>query len=365
MKKPTILSQIVVPTGGYNFRVYLSKAARYDTTVDATLPAGNYYLSGDCQSDDFLWKLSTVINTAAIAAGMTSCFTAIWFTTNLDGTSDTVPKIRISFEYTGNPNRDVQIDWGLSTEIGAILGFYTGANDVSTGVDYPEFTADYRPGYFWQAEEDGQLESFNVEDESIVSVSQSVDDIDGGIRTQYHGERFSNSLRLAWLERVSTFSNDIGYGVAPVHPYSRNRGLECWWDRAKQGYPFRVYPDRWFETTKAIDVATVTTGSPTAPACSAKAWETEPQRFKSRMVVDLSYVRSRPMGWFISSHTATALTVANAHPANYNIAGTIYLFDFAYQTYVIDLSEMSRFVPEEIPQLDRYNITIPLLRYVA
>ena len=61
------------------------------------------------------------------------------------------------------------------------------------------------------------------------------------------------------------------------------------------------------------------------------------------------------------------MITVTAHPSGLNITNntnTYYLFDHTYQTYVIDFDKTTEFSPEEIPAIDRYNIEVPLLRYV-
>ncbi len=70
----------------------------------------------------------------------------------------------------------------------------------------------------------------------------------------------------------------------------------------------------------------------------------------------------------MGSHTATVLTLPNGHGCGGNangVATTYYLLDQPYGTYVLDTKEMSEFDPKPINKaVDRYNIEIPLLRYV-
>jgi hypothetical protein len=366
-----------VPTGGWTFKIYLTNAAQYDTDVTATITAGTYYMADDNQSDCFLFELCTRMQAAIIAKG--APFNANSFIA-ADINSD--HKVRIKFfgsqfeDVGGAPSEnDVKIAWTECTaDLVAVLGFDASADDTRTDDDYPRFTADYHHAYGWYSDEDSQLLSLTSEDASLVNVIQGTS-LSGKTKSQYFGERFTAELSLQHIERdknskTKVYSQGIGYGVAPVHPYNRNEPLECWWEEARQGIEFRVYRNGNRDTARAEDRGTSTAGNTTSTTDANKAWVTSPSRWAGRIYhIDTFTGHTYPItqSYYVSSHTAQVLTFTAA-PSGlvpHDRDATYSLFDHNYQTYIVDLEKMTSFEPEEIAKIDRFNITIPLKRYVA
>jgi hypothetical protein len=367
--RTTILPVVTVPTGGWLLDVKVGRTTSLDTTVTATIAAGDYFVSWDNQSDDFLLVFANAVNAAIDAAH------ADFPTDSLQCYLDSNHKVKIVFEdsyYKTTDDRDVQIRWTQrdGDDIAKVLGFDYSADDTSTGVDNPVFTADWQHGYGWYANEDGLTNDLAVEDVSEVYALQSRAH-SGVVRTQRIAQRFSNELSLQFLPRNRTFSQNVGYGETSVQPYEINQGLECWWLQAQQGKRFRVYRDGRYDTTTAALRGVATGSTTTTLTDSGRSFDIDPQIYKGRILWIAQWgtnVTSLPGRFYIASHTATAFTVSNAGAYSQNMAAggtTYYVFDQPYQTYVLDLEKMDRFGPREIPALDRYNIKLPLLRYVS
>ena len=374
--RPKILSVVTVPTGGWDFKFYASIAGAYDTAITATIPAGDYFMAGDNQSDDFLFALQTQMQ-----AGVTSALGAnAYVMVDIHPTSH---KVRIKFDGAdfadaGAGDNDVKLAWTESdVDMYEVLGFNGAADDTSTAVDYPLFTADWHHAYGWYSDEDGQLESLSIADGNSADVSQGRS-LGGQVKTQYRGEYFESILRLSQIERnfngrTKMISKGVSYAVAPVHPYNRNEPLECWWREACQGKRFRVYRDGYVNTDRASDRGAQTGQNTTTVTDTGKSWAIEPYRWKSMVLHCAEFEINGAQitqSYFVASHTATVLTVANAHPSGLNIldaASTYYLFEHEYGTYVVDLGDMSKWDPDdwEIPGIDRYSVEIPLMRHVA
>lgn len=365
--RPKILTAVTIPTGGWQFRFYLSDAAQYDTTKTVTLAAGDYFVSGDNQSDDFLFQLATQVQ-----AALTGNFAGVDFMADINATTH---KVDLKFDQLTDatpPLNDTKLAWTEvdGASIAAVLGFDSSADDVLTAEDHPVFTADWQHGYGWYADEDGLLANLFVEDVSEATTLQSRA-LSGKVKTQrISASLYSNSLELDWVPRGYMFSNGVGYGAANVQPYERNRGLECWWLDAINGTRFRVYRDGLVDTTKATDGGESTGGTTTTLVDSGKAWDIDPQQFAGRVFHIPTFSAGGTaisQRFYVSSHTATTLTVPNAHPSGLQPRSndaTYYVFEHPYQTYVVDTSDMSEFAPDEIPAIDRYKIKIPLLRYI-
>jgi hypothetical protein len=363
--RPKILTAITVPSGGWGLRFTVSDSGSLDTALDATISAGTYYVSWDGQSDDLLYEVSLQMKAAITAGpgGVRYPFVSL--------TSDNKVKFWFSGSgFTGAPGQDVEINWShanTNANLAAALGFKTSADDQSTGADNPTFTADYAHGYGWYASEDGWLESLLVEDSSVTVAPQAVS-YAGRVSTQQLAEQWRNELTLAFLTRAKTYSREVGYGSTPVNPYTRNAALECWWEEAKKGVRFRVYRDGRNDTTAAAEQGTATSDNTTTVTDSNKSLATDPQRYLHALYQGTSEddadVRFR-----IASHTATVYTAPNAQASgatwDAGASSVYYLIDQWYETYVVDVSSMREFAPEEIPNIDKYRITIPMLRYVA
>lgn len=365
--QPKILTRIDVPAGGWLFRIKASVAAPFDTTINATIAAGSYYLAWDTTADDLLYEIQAKMQTAITAAGITG-YVYAWI--------DASHKVHLGFVgsgFQGATKRQVRLDWPASAvDLAKALGFDHTAVDDLTAADNPTTTADYHHAYGWYADEDGILKGAPPEDWNEASVVSSMSQA-GLQKGALMGERFFSSLELYGMARAKTWSGGKGYGEAPTHPYARNEGLECWWRAARAGQPFRVYHDGQIVTSaaKAADYGTtMTTASSTGFTMGLRSWQTEPQRWAGRILSKAVYGPSNlnaPCRWRVTSNTATAIVV-NAHPSaiglNFNTSAWT-LLDQPFQTYQIELEKMREFKPEEIPAIDEYMITIPLTRYVA
>jgi hypothetical protein len=362
--RPKILTAITVPTGGWDWTLYLSNGGQYGTKCTANLAAGTYYMAADNQSDCFIFALCTAMQ-AIISGG------AVDYDLMID-IDPTTHKVNIHFDdNAGALDNDIKLAWTEddSDEIGKVLGFDVSADDTSTTTDNPTFVADYHHAYGWYADEDGLLLDFLVEDETEFMGLQSRA-ISGKVKTQQLvADRFNNTLSLQYLTRAKTFSQNVGYTTASVTPYERNEPLECWWVSARQGVQFRVYRDAYVDTTRAAVRGTETAADTTTLTDAGRSWDTEPQQYKNRILHmdDFGGANSITQNWHIASHTATVITVSNAHPSGLEIdndSASYFIFDHSYETYVLNLKDFTKFRPEELPAIDRYNIELPLFRYV-
>jgi hypothetical protein len=362
--RPKILSVITVPTGGWSFKFYYSVSTQYDTNKTATIAAGDYFMGFDAQSDDLLFALETAIE-AALASATKNVLIDI---------SPTTHKVKIAFtstDFAGGVKNNVKLAWTESTAgLCQALGFSNAADDTSTGTDNPHFTADYHHGYGWYADEDGLLNDLLVEDITSPQIVRARA-INGGIDSQYIGAWYDNALSLQFLSRAKTFSRQQDYGGSSIYPYERNEGLECWFRQAMLGKRFRVYRNGNIDTTRSNDRGTATSDTTTVVTHSTKSWGTDPQRWAGCLLYKPNFCTdggTTTKAYYISSNTATTLTVANAAPAGCDVLGyvdlTYHLFDITYQTYVLGLG-VDKFDPKEIPAIDRYNFKVPLSRYVA
>ena len=68
---------------------------------------------------------------------------------------------------------------------------------------------------------------------------------------------------------------------------------------------------------------------------------------------------------YVVSHTATVVTIANHYNTglNFQPGNDIFLIDGTYETYVLNMDETPQFDPVELPNIDRYNFAINMLRY--
>lgn len=365
--RPKILTRFTVPSGGWDIRIEISTAVAYDTDINATIPAGDYYVAGDHQSDDFLHVLCGVVNVVIQAL---FAITDEGMSAYIDDDGKVV-LVFASAYFTGATPRSVKLTWTHADgpDIAKVLGFDHTADDSDTTTNYPTFTADYQHAYGWYADEDGQLSSLLVEDTNTTLMLQSVAH-SGKVVTQEVAERYTNLLGLQWLARAKTYTRGIGYTETPVYGYDRNEGLEAWWRLAKRGRPFRVYKDgnknRAYADGFAISAGTPTTATISGGTMSTNQWV-------GAIVEGYPWLatRSFPQRFYISSHTSTVITAANhdqigAAGTEFDAVGTrVYLYHHEYQTYVIDAEAMKQFAPVEIPKNDHYNIDIPLLRYVT
>jgi hypothetical protein len=73
------------------------------------------------------------------------------------------------------------------------------------------------------------------------------------------------------------------------------------------------------------------------------------------------------MSWYITSHTATTLTLPNSvcNTAIGINGGAYAIYDQRYGTYVLDLQKGKSFAPSENPDNGTYSIDIPLRKYMT
>lgn len=367
--RPKILSVVTVPSGGWDLDFTVSVAGSLDTPLTATIPAGNYFISWDAQSDDLLHAVTTQIRAAIVAGpGGTNRFPYVGL--------NTAQKVVFFFggsNFTGAPKQDVALNWTTSAAgLASALGVNASADDTSTGVNNPSFTMDYQHAYAWYSTEDGQLESIQREDINENLAEQAVT-YGGQVKTVRYADRYTNTLKLNWVAHTSMWSGGVQYGSAS-YPYTYNVPLECWWYEARQGKRFRVYRNDTLTYGAAgsrfLEKGTNEVASTTQLQDSGKTWPQNPQQYTGQHVLFYHQVNSGGImaRARISSHTGTVLTLPTS------AGGTTWdetsgegftITEGKYGTYVLDHEKMSMFEPNEIPNIDRYGIEIPMRKYVA
>ncbi len=371
--RPALLSVVTIPTGGWTFKFYLSDAAAYDKTVTVTLAAGDYFISGDNQSDDLLFELQTKVQAGIIAAGGAFIHDHYFYASADEFTTTAQKYVRLAFSgFTGHPGNHIKIAWSESSvDLAAALGFPT--TDYETdGTDSGTYqSGSYGHAYAWHSDDTGQLIDFPPFDAHEVAATQKRGPIDGRVKSCLMGDMFSNEVTLQWLSRAAVASGETDYGDAPPYPYDRNRGLECWWREARQGKHFRLY-DHKTATVNPQEVVTRTADSATTLTDTSKAWATN--RWVG-CVLRAAYgtwrgVTGISQEFRIASNTSNVLTVHNAPPDGLDLwvsAETFTIYQRTYRTYVVDLERMNKFQPLLMSDtLDDYcGVTIPLFRYVA
>ena len=359
--RPKILTAFTVPTGGWVLKVYVTNAGDYDTAVTATIPAGTYYVAGDNQADDFLYQLMSVTH-AALDACAVAAYNGSGFEGKLlAGIVDAYVVLAVGDDL------DMRVAWTEEdgADIAEVLGFSSAAVlDIEETIE----TGDWPHAYGWYADEDGQVEAHDLEDAVEALSLQSVAPT-GNVRTIALSRKYSNRLALRFLTAAQMFSR-AGYTEVPATPYTRNRGLECWWQAARQGAQFRVYLYNQRTYAGAVERGTATAGAPTTLTDGTKHWDIDPQQHAGKCIVRAAVADvadKLSMRWHIASHTATILTVPLA-VAGVDVAavGSEYgILDMRYRTYVLDISREPRFAPVEAADIERWSIEIPLLRYIA
>jgi len=366
--RPKILSVVTIPTGGWVVTLYVDSDGNdgedYDEKIQFTMAAGDYFVSGDNQSDDFLHefmaKAYTALDTGATDADYNQSTAegkpVLWI-------DDTTHKVKI--EVGSNHDMRVAFDEDDGDEVSAVLGFSGNSIDLHGAVVQ---TADYPHAYGWYADGDGYLENDDWEDIAEAYVSQAFA-ITGQAKTAYTCQIYSNYLRLGLLPRDKTWSDSVGYATSAVHPYTQNEPLECWWHSiGSQGKRFRVYRYNQKDRTLAEHRGEASGGTTTTMTDNTKSWSTDPQEHAGKILKMETFIGTGPMEWYISSNvTAIQLTVPNAvHNTNINATDATYsIFDRTYETYIVDLQKMNTFRPVGHEKLDRYSIEIPLRRYEA
>ncbi len=372
--RPKILSSIITDSV-YQLKFYVSAAADYDTAVTISIPAGTYYVAWDNQSDDLIYVINNLMCNAINALGTLG-------TPDFNSVTDTVVmwidssnKVNIGFGSTvfqGAQQRKVKIAWTelQGPTIAKWLGFDGSADDTLSASNNPIFTADYQHGWAWYADEDGLLRNYSPVDDWNVKVIQAVSD-SGRVSTQRIGQNFTAHAALQFISQGRMFSNGMGYGDASVYPYSRNVGLECWWDKAILGKPFRFYADGYLSTGRAANSGQATGGTTTTLTDTAKTLTTDPQQYAGRLLYIPSWdatLTGSCARFYISSHTGTVYTVPNAHAKSQALNAVTtqyYVLDQPYATYVLDASKHKAFEYTERDALARFDIDLHFRRYVT
>ena len=374
--RPALLTAITIPTGGWTFKLYLSKTNPYDTAVTVTLAAGDYFLSGDNQADDLLYELQSKAQAGITALGspFNDGYHGIYaFLANVSATTQRQVQIWFECGFAGHPQNHIKVAWTECTAgLYAALGFDGSADDTSPGTDAGTyFVADYAAPYSWYADEDSQLEDLPIYDKSTVSATQQRGPIDGRVKTCQLGEMFDGSLTLSWLSRSLMYSDGKDYGSTPPYPLVLNKGLECWWRQAMKGKQFRVYLHKQpigFSPQEGLTptLTTTTTVSDSGKSWAVNRWAGYILRAKLHT---WRYNVAMAQEFYIASNTATKITVANTHPDGitlYSGSETFEIWEHTYKTYVLNVNQMKTFEPHPMSrEIDYYGVTLPLFRYVA
>ena len=380
IERPKILSAIVVPTGGWAFVIDLSKTTDYDTAVTATLPAGTYYLSDDHSSSDLLDALCKVLTTAIQATGSP-------FSSSLAyGWLDAAHKVNLAFPGGwGGSATKIKISWS-NTNPSLVLalggpsasGGGTGIDATMTAAD-TTYTCPYPHAYGWYADGDGWLKMMPLADIASMQVLQARS-LGGLVRSQQISSiLYDSNIAIELIPNVNMLSFGNLYGYDPPYPAVRNQPLECLWYDIVGGKQFRIYRNYSTSSARNNGGFTANGGSSSSLTNSAGSIWTTSQWVGfgalGSVVFPLAYGGgnlSYPAQPAITANTASSLTVGllPGSPDIYNAVSAGWVFvPQAYQTYVIDASEkgdtVPKFAPVEVPNLDQFNISIPLMRYVA
>lgn len=361
---PKILTAFTLDSA-LTLQLYIGAA--YGTSIEATIAAGTYFVRWDGQSDDFLRELHRACYVALDASAeagynASDILGKPLFSINSDH------KVVIAIKT--DAGQKIRFKWSEDNgaTVAGILGFDPAVDtDVEPGL--PK-TANWQHAYGWYASAAGQFPGDLIEDEETAQAAQARA-IGGQTATQYLASVYGNNIPLRFLARLDTYSRGIGYTTAPVHPYERNRGLECLWRAIRDGTRFCFYRDSQIDTALAEEpgVTDVAIGTSTTIEVTGKAWGTDPQEHAGKLALIPNWDNnSHAMRYFVSSHDANTITVPNSiHNTDAGgIANTAaYLFDQPYQTYVLDLGKMKSFAPKELEAIDLYDIDIPVLRYIA
>lgn len=380
LERPKILSAVVLSTDE-TWAITLDYGGS-PQNVSATIPAGRYFVAADGTSDDLIWKMCSLMTTAMRALG--GAFANTW----VFGFIDANHKVNFIFE----PILDtypIRFRWSAT---GATLrkALGVGANDetISAGVydDDQQYTAPAQHGFGWYAEEDGQLENKPVFDLPSAKILQERS-MGGIVLTQRLSEYLYDSFfRLAFLPEDLTWSDGKSYGEEQTNGKTKNRALEHWFREAMNGTEFRFYRDYRSDLNsgddrlpnkiqQSLDATSAGVGTITD---STKSWAVNefvghtlhvPYAFQSP--------GGKPCRWYITANTATQLTLQNQWFSDEFTTGESFVSygtgngylgfieDTRYGVYVLDVTKAPVFSPEEMPGINHFNITVPVLRYVA
>lgn len=372
--RPKILTEFTL-AAAKTFTMYIDDAGSFDKKVQATIAAGTYFVAWDMQADDFVWEVMDACYDALVASAVVA-----YSGTDSDG------KLLLGIDSNGKVNMavgndvDMRIAWTEddTAEIGDILGFDTTADlDITSGALK---TADWQHAYGWYATGDGWLAGMGVEDANASEAIQ-VNSLGGVIFTQYLDDHYRNQLSLQGVPRSATWSNGVSYATASTYPYERNVPLECWWKEAREGKRFRVYLDGYLHSStndvamRAVRGDVVSAGTTTTLTATGTL-DDDPQEHAGMLAVipgflpasQATFDAAIPYQRFhISSHTTSVYTLPNAllNVQTDDNATTYYVTDQRYRTYVVDLNQMREFNPAELPNIEQYDITIPLRKYAT
>ena len=359
--RPKILTAVTVPSGGWDIDFTISDGVS-PQALTATISAGTYFVAWDAQSDDLLFEVATQMRAAIVGGGL-GASRGVYVSLN------EAHKVEIHFigaNFAGSPNNEVELNWTTSNaDLIKALGVDGTADDTSTGTDNPIFTLDRQHGYGWYSTEDGQLEAYPREDFNEATRTQSRA-LDGSVKTVLWASRYDAQATFGFLTAQNTWTQGKGYGDAPVYPYEYNQGLEAWWEAVKDGTQFRFY-ERDTPAARAVDGVehgVNDLNSSTSLRDSGKSWQ---DNIWQNMLVVFDRTSTRTYRLFINSNDTNTLTVAtepNGFGWDTSASAPFTIYDARYQTYVIDDPQARRFEPTEIPNLNRYQIDIPMLRYV-
>lgn len=388
LEMPKILSVIIVPSGGWDIAITLDYGGAA-VAVTATVPEGRYFMAWDGQDDDFLWKLCDVLTTAIRAA--TGDYDNAYVRARI-GDDHKVRLIFFGDFALGDaasvlPMDPIRIRWTAGdSDLAKALGADHTADETVPSPSDPDtyamvWTAPYQHAYGWYADEEGLLKFKPLLDVPSAKVLQERS-LSGLVKTQQISETlYDSAFELYAVREATMLSNGKGYNETPSYPYERNAPLECWFYEAVQGKEFRFYRnEQLFDTStsgngftqpeyfdEALDADSATPGTTITDA--AKAWQVD--RWAGCLVHLPSPAPLKTLGVpdalrnYIVSNTATVLTIDNAWHAYPEYGDTrFFIADGRYGTYVLDVKRMSRFDPTEINGVSRFNITVPLLRYV-
>jgi hypothetical protein len=362
--QPKILSVITVPTGGYDLQMKITNAVQWDTTVKLSdggdeIPAGDYFMAWSGEDNCFIQALHD-----AVYAALDGCAVAAYNPANSTGK----PIFWLDSDHKTNiiwGGAEIRFEWDQvdGPDIAAILGF-----DSSNDTDLTDSTpavSDWHHAYGWYAD-DYLLRSDFPEDHNIPQVLQSRAP-DGKTRTIYLDSWDINEFKLGHVPLAKMFSRRVGYTESSVHPYAKNEPLQCWWNEARQGKRFRVYSHESYDMTTATEQGTSSAAGSDYIQDASKSWELDPGEHTGRILQTAYRASGANARYYIDEMVSTARVslLNDLHNSSPHTGNTLYyILDHKYGTYVLDRNRIREFAPEEMPKIDKYNLTIPVLRYV-
>lgn len=366
LERPKILTEIEV-SANQTLNIYIDPTGTPPLgPIQATINSGTYFLAWDTQADDYLYQVTSSIQSAVQLEGT---YGSALFWASIDATTH-----KITIEGSNIGSFDFQIDW--TAEDGATIGGVLGANvsaaqNSSQGevIQNRTMTMAFHHGYGWYADEDGYLMFKPLYDHTSSQVKQSIT-MAGNVATlKISDDIYGSALEMFAMTEEKTWSNGKGYATTPHRSYTKNEALECWWYQAIQGKRFRIYRNETQDLTRAYASGTRTSGSTTQVTASAAAFTVDD--FIGMLLYIDDYNGSNietPQRWYITDNDANQIDVSNNTgnlQAGHSDSTIFYVMDGLYDTYVLDADAMQSFEPEEIPALNRFSIAIPLRRYVA